>query len=534
MPQVIIRKETDSLISTEINGKPKVWDFEKVWVEGQQLFFKKHGGGIISVEYNEVDVYELNSEIKADISNIIELQTTFKSIGFANFNSAGATATNLQLISTAKIINRCPDNTFRNAHGSITIGTTQYYGTRTSAPDLLRFPDPNNLTDYQKITLPSSSYGSIEYLAYSEVTGKIYSCLSTDKLLVVNDIDDITDYDIIDLTISDGVINAGAVILVDDNYIYIGTNGTPNSYFIKLDITDYSEVANVQWTGRPAIHSAVWNPDKSVMRFCQNGTACYRALINPIDLSYTEKYIGDSITDDIAYVTNIFAYNFFDMVIYPAENRFLGTKGCYVENPDTEEIYALDCLPSYGICIDYDNSLILFATIEGSVEVFTFQSIADSVKGYIDPKLASTVYVNPDKNKFNEINIIEGRKFATIWNNDTSFGEDGKGALVEIDLIKVKNGAISKSEQVYRTGQYLKVQYSNSLTSASYIDIQFANGDWDTLILKDYGINITPNNSDSADAIDKWYPSNKNGQSFRLNFDSPVTADLDLTIIINP
>jgi hypothetical protein len=531
---ITIKKETATQFLVAADNVGEVRGIEKIWSVGDKIYFLQPDGEIFDENYKKISVYDLDAEEPSEINSLAEFLSLLKTIGIANFKTAEASATNSGSISTAKIIKRCPDNAFRNAHGSITIGTTQYYGTRTSPPELIRFPNPNDLTDYQKITLPSSDYGSVEYLVYNEVTGKIYACLSTNKLLVINDIDDISDYDIVDLTISGGVINAGSVILVDDNYIYIGTNGTPNSAFIKLDITDYSEVANVQWIGRPAIHSGVWNADKSVLIFCQNGTVCYRAKINPTDLSYTEKYVGDSITDDIAYVSNIFAYDFFDMVIYPAENRVLGTKGCYVENPDTEQIYQLDCLPSYGIFIDDENFLIYFATIEGSIEVFTFQSIVDSVKGYADPKTASTVYVNTDKNKFNEITKIDGKVFATIWENATSFGGDGKGALVELDLIKIKNGAASKSEQVYRTDKYLKVQYADSVTATSFIDIQFANGDWDKLILKNYGINITPNNSASANAIDKWYPSNKNDQSFRLNFNAPVTATLDLTITINP
>jgi len=444
-------------------------------------------------------------------------------------------------MSTAKIIHRCPSNAFRNAHGNLKIGDVQYYGTRTSPPELIRFPNPNDLSIFTKITLASSSFGSIEYLAYNEALGKIYACLNTNKLLVINDIVDITDYDIIDITLSAGNLAASSVVMTDDAHIYIGTaTGLEVARFIKLDATDYSEVYNVPWIGddssnRLNIHSAVWSSDKSELFFCQNGGVNYMAFVNPSDMTYTELFVGNSITDDICIMEDTGSMLTFNRFIFcPTEGRQLGTKGGFLVDIDMRVSYAFDALPSTGCYWDADTKILTSACINGAIQTWTGENAVAMALGYLDPKKASDVYIDLNGNWFNEITKIDGKFFATIWNNDPSFGEDGLGALVELDLIKVVNGAISVTESLFITDRYLKSQYVGSVTSVSYIDITFSNADWATLILKDYGINITPNNSDSADAIDKWYPSNKNGQSFRLNFRTPVTADLDLTIVIDP
>jgi len=444
-------------------------------------------------------------------------------------------------ISTAKIINRCPDDAFRNAHGNLKIGDVQYYGTRTSPPELIRFPNPNDLSIFTKITLASSSFGSIEYLAYNETLGKIYACLNTNKLLVINDIADITDYDIIDITLSAGNLAASSVVMTDDAHIYIGTaTGSQVARFIKLDATDYSELKNAPWIGddssdRLNIHSAVWSSDKSELFFCQNGGVNYMAFVSPLDMTYTELFVGNSITDDICIMEDTGSMISFSRFIFcPTEGRQLGTKGGFLVDIDMRVSYAFDALPSAGCCWDADTKILYSACIDGVIQSWTGENAVAMALGYLDPKKASEVYVDLNGNWFNEITKIDGKFFATIWNNDTSFGEDGLGALVELDLIKVRNGAISVTESLFINDRYLKSQYVGSVTSASYIDITFSNADWSTLILKDYGVSLTPNNSASGTAIVGWYMTNKLANSFRLNFASPVTADLDLTIIINP
>jgi len=439
-------------------------------------------------------------------------------------------------ISTAKIINRCPDDAFRNAHGNLKIGTVQYYGTRTSPSDLLRFPDLNDLSVFQKITLPSSGLGTIEYLNYNETLGKIYACLSTNKLLVINDIDDISDYDIIDLTLSQGSVNSSSVITTDDTHIYIGTRTSPNSYFIKLDATDYSEVLNEQWTGKADIHSFDWNYDKSELYFVIEGVNGYLAIINPIDLSFTEYLAGSNVTDDIAYILDANSPLSFDSWLFlPSEFRSLGDKGHSLFNLTTKVRYELDGLPSNGCKWDSDNFILYSACTNGFVEVWTGANLIASVFGAINPKSASTVYVNKEGLWLNEITKIDDRFFATAWNNEVENGGDGLGSLMELDLVNVNNGALSKKEEVIRNTFYINKEVSQALTSATSVDITFGEGyTWNLIASKKFGVNISPEDSFTAISLDKYYISNKTEVSFRINFNAPVTGTLNFTATIFP
>jgi len=439
-------------------------------------------------------------------------------------------------ISTAKIINRCPDDAFRNAHGNLKIGDVQYYGTRTSPSDLLRFPDLNDLSVFQKITLPSSGLGTIEYLNYNETLGKIYACLSTNKLLVINDIDDISDYDIIDLTLSQGSVNSSSVITTDDTHIYIGTRTSPNSYFIKLDATDYSEVLNEQWTGKADIHSFDWNYDKSELYFVIEGVNGYLAIINPIDLSFTEYLAGSNVTDDIAYILDANSPLSFDSWLFlPSEFRSLGDKGHSLFNLTTKVRYELDGLPSNGCKWDSDNFILYSACTNGFVEVWTGANLIASVFGAINPKSASTVYVNKEGLWLNEITKIDDRFFATAWNNEVENGGDGLGSLMELDLVNVNNGALSKKEEVIRNTFYINKEVSQALTSATSVDITFGEGyTWNLIASKKFGVNISPEDSFTAISLDKYYISNKTEVSFRINFNAPVTGTLNFTATIFP
>jgi len=481
----------------------------------------------ITLQPEDVCMLKLNGKNSTDLIQIWHLTVVSK--------SSGGSVSEYE-ISTAKIINRCPADTFRNAHGDLKIGTVQYYGTRTNPSDLLRFPDLNDLSVFQKITLPSSGLGTIEYLAYNETLGKIYSCLSTNKLLVINDIDDISDYDIIDLTLSQGTILSGAVIFTDDDYIYIGTNQSPNAYFIKLDATDYSEVENVQWTGRREVHSGEWNYDKSELYFVQSGNNCYVAVINPSDLSFTDYLAGYNVTDDIAYILDANSSMSFDSWLFlPSELRSLGDKGHYLFNLTTKERYALDGLPSTGCYWDDENFILYSSCINGFIEAWTGENLIASALGAINPKSASTVYVNKEGLHLNEITKISDRFFATAWNNEVENGGDGLGSLMELDLVNVKNGALSKKEEVIRNTFYINKEVSQALISATTLDVTFGEGYvWNLIGSKKFAVNISPEDSFTASSLDNHYISNKTEVSFRINFNASVTGTLNFSATVFP
>jgi hypothetical protein len=440
-------------------------------------------------------------------------------------------------MSTVKIGNRCPDNAFKNAHGNLVIGSQQYYGTRVGGvnSELIRFPNPDDLSVFQKITMATSSLGSLEYLCYNATLGKIYGCLNPNKLLVVNDINDITDYNIIDITISQGIVNNGSVIMTDDDYIYIGTNQSPNAYFIKLDATDYSEVENVEWTGYSTVHSAAWNYDKSELYFAQNGAICYVAIINPTNLSFTTHFAGTSITDDIAYIEYANSdINSDAWLFLPGENRVVGSTTSYLFNVYTQESFPLVSLPSTGCYWDSTNFILYSSCTNGFIETWTGDDLIRSVFNLKDPRLCTTTYVNKEGLWLNEIQNVNGRFFCTAWNNEVENGGDGKGSLMEVELIKINNTAISRTEQVLKSQLYFKKEVTETLTAATFLDVYFANGDWDQLNGLKYGVSFTPNDSLTAVSLDKHYIGIKSTNYFRINFNASVTGTLSFTVIINP
>ena len=157
-----------------------------------------------------------------------------------------------------------------------------------------------------------------------------------------------------------------------------------------------------------------------------------------------------------------------------------------------------------------------------------------SIYGLKNPKLCGDVYVNKEGLWLNEIVQLGTRFFCTAWDNEIGNGGDGKGSLMEIDLIKIDNGAISKIEQVYKSDVYIKKEVSETVTAVTFLDVTFANSDWDNIYNLKYGVSLTCNDSFTATSLDKHYIGTKNSNSFRINFNASVTGTLNFTVIINP
>jgi hypothetical protein len=253
-------------------------------------------------------------------------------------------------------------------------------------------------------------------------------------------------------------------------------------------------------------------------------------------MSYVDYYAGTSITDDITFIPYVSLSEIsFDAFIYsPAENRQKGMPGGYLTNTSTLETFPISAMRSTGCYWDMTTERLYVSNSDGFVQVWEGVELLKTAYGYTNPDIAYTLYAELNGNWLNEINLIGNRIFVTCWNNSTDFGADGKGALLEVNLVKVPNGAMTKIESTYLNQKDLKYFYSDSVVAVSDITISgFTTGDFEQLYGK-YIPTIVAKNYDSAQALIGSWISNSVTGSFKLNFAAPVTASLEYDVIIKP
>ena len=397
-------------------------------------------------------------------------QATFEAWATSNLGkpSAGDSALTSQLTeSRATIINRCPDNDFRNAHATKIINGKIYLGTRAdgvTATVLKCYNNLNDLTNSDTITMPLAGTGvnGIENICYDEVNGKLYSTLSnTRKLLVINDLDDITDYEIIDVAMTTGLIfGASSAIVTDGTHIYVATETNP-PYFIKIATSDFSVVQEEEWVGgNMGAHSGTIAAETGYAAFLNSGgTPPLLAKVDLTDLSYTtvEMPIG-VYTDDCAFVPAFpLSYN---AVVTVCENRNTGSKGGVIINLDSmdvDDVKTVDLLPGLGVFYVTDGITfeIYNVALAGFVERVDVEALSIALDTDADQKNLADVFTlrgfRPNEFMVNIDGSGNKRFFVTFWDNATAFvGGDGKGALAEIRFDKVSPSTITKYEILKR------------------------------------------------------------------------------------
>lgn len=392
-------------------------------------------------------------------------QATFEAWATSNLGKPSAGDSAL-IESRATIINRCPDNDFRNAHSSKLINGKIYLGTRAdgvTAPVLKCYNNIDNLTDSDTITMTLAGTGvnGIENICYDEVNGKLYSTLSnTRKLLVVNNLDDITDYDIIDVAMTTGLLfGASSAIVTDGAHIYVATETTP-AYFIKIATSDFSVAQEEEWVGgNMGAHSGTIDVSSGFAYFLNSGgTPPLLAKVDLTDLSYTtvEMPIG-VYTDDCAFVPAFpLSYN---AVVTVCENRNTGSKGgvlINVDSMDVDDVKTVDLLPGFGVFYVTDGITfqIYNVALAGFVERVDVEALSLALDTDADQKNLADVFTlrgfMPNEFMVNIDGSGNKRFFVTFWNNATAFGGDGKGALAEIRFDKVSPSTITKYEILKR------------------------------------------------------------------------------------
>jgi len=374
--------------------------------------------------------------------------------------SAGDSALNTTE-SKVRILASCPTNDFEKAHGTLRVGGSMYIGTRpngVTAPVLVHYPNKDNLSISTKIEMPLAGVGvnGIENLCYDEVNDKLYATLShTNKILEVNP-NKIEDYTIHTITLTGGIVfGRSSSCLTDGTYIYVGAENHPTGRFIKIQISDFTEVASVAWTGRSGAHAGAIDLVNNVAYFTNNGANCYLAKVSLSDLSYTEVALGiGGVTDDFAFCDGESNQTFTNYVICGAEASVSGSLGGAVVDVDNMVVYPMSILPTVGLFYDKIENKVYSTSVDGYIERWDFSEINLNVintgvdqrgimdvftmRGYMPNELL--LHTDPTYENPTEI-------FATIWED---YNTPQTGKLKKIALDKVINTSITKNEILKR------------------------------------------------------------------------------------
>ena len=194
---------------------------------------------------------------------------------------------------------------FSFAHGNVQVNNKFYIGTRTDPAKIVVFNDPDNLSDYDSVSIPGLI--SLESMTYDSVAHRIYSVATETfdgqnlKIYSFNP-DDISDYT--EVVNEPSLPETGSSAIVNDGtYLYGVTFNTPLKFF-KYRISDWALVATNTWTGGPSSgHSAtmhVYNNRTELYFSAAMGTSAL-AKVDASDLSYVDYNFGAqlSFSDDI-------------------------------------------------------------------------------------------------------------------------------------------------------------------------------------------------------------------------------------------
>jgi hypothetical protein len=304
--------------------------------------------------------------------------------------------------------------------------------------------------------LAGAGVNGIENICYDAVNDKIYATLSnTTKIIEVNPAD-ITDYTIHTITLSVGTTFAySSACLTDGTHIYVGCEMIPTGRFVKIRISDFTEVANVAWTGRSGAHWGDINLVKNEAYFTNNGSNCYLAKVSLSDLSYTEVDLGLSgVADDAAFCDGESNQTFTNYVVCGTEAYVSGNLGGAVVDVDNMIVYPQSIMPTGGLFYDKIENKVYSTSVDGYIERWDFSEINLNVintgvdqrgimdvftmRGYMPNELL--LHTDPTYENPTEI-------FATIW---VDYNTTQTGKLKKIALDKVINTSITKNEILKR------------------------------------------------------------------------------------
>jgi len=346
----------------------------------------------------------------------------------------------------ATILKRCPNNDFRNAHGTLFVNDKYYVGTR-GAGTFIAYNDLDNINNPANrtvITIPSvTSLQGIESVCYDAVNNKIYFAISnTTKLVVINDPDDITDYTVHTIAGMGSLKFSGsAPIISNGTSIFIVSETDVNPSLFKISCANFTLTSTtaMSFGNGHGAHSGYISPDGLWGYFANNGSNCYFARVNLTTLAVTSIFVGDGITDDMVYIPSFpLLKNCVALFsVIPSPNN----KSCILVNVEDTTMSIIDNIdfqPSFGGCYDELNGILYSVSTNGFIESVNLNDY--NLSGKFLPKTYIIRGITPKEIIMRTVEDVS-TFFVTDWNNT-----DGKGSLLEVVLDECFNPGMTKTE----------------------------------------------------------------------------------------
>jgi len=191
-------------------------------------------------------------------------------------------------------------------HGTCQIGEKIYIATRTSPATVTVFNNPNDLTDYQQVTLTGQN--RVDLLIYDSVNNKLYATSRNTgggdhKLNIIQiDPDNINNWSVVysSNTPSASFITSSPIV-TDGTYVYGATSDNGPSTFFKIRISDWTLVAQTTWNEAALAHSAQLRvyPGKKEMYVTNAAATSYNG--QSLDINFA-KVDCDTMTYTTTYV----------------------------------------------------------------------------------------------------------------------------------------------------------------------------------------------------------------------------------------
>ena len=228
-----------------------------------------------------------------------------ENITITNNVSSLKTLNGFPVFKTEEIQNSGP-SVFDYAHGNVQINDKFYIGTRTTPSKIIVFNNPNDLSDYNSVTIPNTS--SIGTMTFDSENYRIYAAVqmtNTNNFTILSiDPDNINSYStVVSENLFSGSSDPGLV--TDNTYVYGVTYANPIKIF-KYRIADWELVNSADWVGDASLGHAgqiYTYSDRTELYFTAAAGTQTVIKVDASDLSY-EIFELDSdivISDDIAF-----------------------------------------------------------------------------------------------------------------------------------------------------------------------------------------------------------------------------------------
>jgi hypothetical protein len=330
----------------------------------------------------DINYYSIvyNAEQNASIDYILEISSD-NLLKISTENLTGFKSDNENI---ATIIQRCANNDFRQAHGTLMNSNRMFVGTRGSSRVAMYY-DLDDLSNRDLIDIPDivGVTQGIETVCPTQVLNEWAAPISnTRKLIQFTDIDDVSQYVIHDIT---GWTNANrgfggsASITSDGTFLYIQTekSGVYNEPCIaKIDLSDFSLVSDdvLVFTNTNGAHCGAMT-DTQWLVGASSGTNSSLIRTDISDMSNVQMPLGMStLTDDMAMIPSA-VLGFSCVVVGSEAEQNDGLNVAIINVDDMKVARRLPFLPTLGLFFDPLTNTLYSCAIAGFIQSMDISNI---------------------------------------------------------------------------------------------------------------------------------------------------------------